>query len=84
MHIEDMKDSIEVQLPGSDRHCIVLRMEESRNRIPPTPFDDLSLYLCNGPGIESTVNWLPRNANRLFNSRRQLIYRISHGPTELF
>ena len=43
-----MKDSVEVRLPGSNRHRIVLRMEESGDRIPPTPFDDLSLYFRNG------------------------------------
>jgi len=83
-HVEDMEDPVEIQLPGSDLSRVVLRMEESRDRIPPTPFDDLSLYLCSGPGIESTVGWSTRNVHQWFNSRRQLVYRIGHGLTELF
>jgi len=76
-----MQDPVEVQLPGSDRHRIGLRMEESRDRITPTPFHDPSLYFCNSPVI--IVGGRTRNVSQWFNSRRQLIYRVAHGLTEL-
>ena len=82
-HIEDVEDPIEIRLPGGDRHCIGLRLEESRDRIPATPFHDLSLYIRNSPAIESTVNRRSRNVYWWFNSRRQLVYRIDQGLTEL-
>jgi len=48
-----MKDSVEVQLPSSNRSPIILRMEESRKYIPPAPFGDRFLYFFNSPVIES-------------------------------
>jgi len=51
-----MEDPVEIQFPGSDRRSIVLCMEEPRDRIPPTPFDHLSLYFRNGPAIENTIS----------------------------
>jgi len=50
-HIEDMKDPVEVCLPGSDCLLITLRMEKLRHRIPLAVFDGLPLNLCHSPVI---------------------------------
>ena len=50
-HIEDMEDPVEIRFPGGDSPRIILRVEESGDRIPPTPFHDAPLNLCNSPGI---------------------------------
>jgi len=55
-HIEDVKDPVEVQLPGSNPFFIVLCTEESRGCISPTVLDDLSLNLGHGSGIEKSVS----------------------------
>jgi len=69
-YVEDMEDPVEVQLPSSDFVLIVLGVEESRGHVPPTLFDGLPLYFCNGPTIERTLRgWFP-SADSLFNSRR--------------
>jgi len=52
-HIEDMKDPVEVQLPGSDRLLIILRVEKSRDRISLAPLDNVSLDLGHSPEVES-------------------------------
>ena len=44
-----MTNSVEVQPPGNDRLFIVLRMVESRNRIPFTPLDNVPLNLGYSP-----------------------------------
>jgi len=36
-HVEDLKDLVEVQLPGGDRLLVVLRAEVPRDRIPFIP-----------------------------------------------
>jgi len=38
-HVEDLKNLVEVQLPGGDRLFVVLRVETSRDHIPFTPLD---------------------------------------------
>ena len=82
-HIEDMEDPAEVQFPSGDGPRIILRVKELGDRIPPTPFDDVPLDFCNGPGIESTVGGGIRNAYLWLSSRRQLIYRIASRPVKL-
>ena len=54
-YIEDVKDPIEVQLPGSDRLFVVLCVKESRDRISFTLLDDLPLNLADSPVIERSV-----------------------------
>jgi len=54
-HVEDLKDLVEVQLPGGDRLLVVLRAEVPRDRIPFIPLDQLLLNVCHGPKIESIL-----------------------------
>ena len=54
-----MKDSVEVQLPGSDRLFIVLRMEEPSDHISLTPLDDILLDFGHCPTIENLVSGFP-------------------------
>ena len=51
-----MKDSIEVQLPGSNILFVVLRVEESRNRTSFTLRDNFSLNLSHSPAIGRAVS----------------------------
>jgi hypothetical protein len=51
-HGEDLKDIVEVQLPGGDRLFVVLHVEVSRDYIPFTPLDELLVNVCHGPTIE--------------------------------
>jgi len=47
-----MKNPVEVQPPNSDR-LFVVGVEESRDRIPFTPFDDLTLDIGHGPAVQA-------------------------------
>ena len=47
-----MKNLVEVQPPGSNRLFIVLRVITSRDRVPSTPLDDVSLDLVHSPDWE--------------------------------
>jgi len=51
-HVKDMKNSVEVQLPGDDRLFIVLRVVTSRDRVPFVSLDDMSLDLVFNPDRE--------------------------------
>ena len=55
-HLKDMKDSIEIRPPGSDRGFILLRVENTRDKISFFRFDGALLDLCNGPAIEGMVS----------------------------
>lgn len=79
-----MKGSVEGRLPSSDCVLVTLRMEESGGYVPLAPFDGLPPNLLHSPaiaedilvgGFEMHIVWL--------NSRRQLIYRVTHGLTEI-
>jgi hypothetical protein len=48
-HIKDMKNPVEVQLPGSNRLFILLLVITSRDQIPFTPLDDVPLDLVRSP-----------------------------------
>ena len=50
-HVEDMKDPVEVQLPGGNFFLVVLCVEVSRNHAPFTLVGDLPLDLRNSPEI---------------------------------
>jgi len=54
-YVEDSKNSGEVQPPGGDCLFIVLR-EDSRDRIPFPPLDNLFLDLRHSPAIQGMVN----------------------------
>jgi hypothetical protein len=55
-HVEDLKDPDQVLLPSRNFVLIVLGEEESEDRIPFTPLDDLPLHLCQGSAIETSVS----------------------------
>ena len=49
VHVKDMKNLVEVQLPGGDRFLTALCVMTSRDRVPFTPLDDVPLDLVRGP-----------------------------------
>lgn len=51
-HIEDVKDPVKIQLPGSNRFFVILRTEKARNRVSLALFDCLPLNLRRGPGMK--------------------------------
>ena len=81
-HVQDLKNILEAQLPGSDRLFIFLCAETPIDRTPFIPLRELPPNICYGPGIESIII-NGRDACRWFNSHRQLIYRTVRGLTEL-
>ena len=82
-HVEDLKDPIQVRLPTRNLILVVPRAKESRDAAPLTLFDDLLLDFRDGPVIESKISGRTRDVYRWFDSRRQLIYRLAHGLTEV-
>ena len=48
-YVEDMKNTVEIQSPGSDRLFIILRVIISGDHIPFTPLDDVPLDLVRSP-----------------------------------
>ena len=58
-HVEGVENPVEVQSPGGDRPLIILRVENSRDRIFFTPLDDAPLNLDHSPAIESLINESP-------------------------
>ena len=65
-----MNDPTELQLPSCNRVFIAPRAEESRDTVAPASFDDVPLYFCDGPAIETTVS-------------RRLRYVLQVEPTSL-
>ena len=59
-YIEDVKDPVQVQLPGGDCLFVVLRMEKSRDRIPLALFFRLSLNLSHSPVTGSSLAGDPK------------------------
>ena len=82
-HVEDMKDSIQIRLPTRNLILVAPRANKSRDPAPLTLFDDLLLYFRDGPVIESAISGRTRDVYRWFDSRRQLIYRLAYGLTEI-
>ena len=64
-YVEDVKDPIEVQLPGSNNFFVALCVQESRERISSTLLDDLSLNLGHSPAIDSPSQLMDRLEQRL-------------------
>jgi hypothetical protein len=54
-----MKDPVEILFPSGDRFFIVLRVEESRDRVAFTMLEDLPLYIGYSPTIETLVSGPP-------------------------
>ena len=69
-----MKDPIEILPPTGDRILVVLRAEQSGDRISFTLLDNLALDLGHGSAIE--IESMFQCEHRLSNSRSQL----SDGP----
>ena len=83
-HLKDMKDSIEIRPPGSNRGFILLGVENARDRISSVRLDGASLDLCHDPAIESVVSKLGTvSISASFDSRCQLINCLEHGTTQL-
>jgi len=84
-HIEDLKNLIQVQFPGGNPLFIFPRVEIAEDRVLFAPLGELPLNICHGAGIARIINdsSRPMSMVRTSNSRRELIYRVVHGPTEL-
>ena len=82
-HVEDLKDPIQVRLPTRNLILVVPHKKKTKDAAPPALFDDLLLYFRDGPAIESAINGRTRDVYRWFDLRRQLIYRLVHGLTEV-
>ena len=50
-----MKDPVEVRLPSGNHILVVSRVKKPRDTMPLALFDNLPLYLRNGPVIGSTI-----------------------------
>ena len=55
-YVENVENPVEVQSPGGDRLFIILRVEDSRDRILFTPFDVAPLDLGHSTAIERSIN----------------------------
>ena len=51
--------------------------------MPLALFDDLLLHFRDSPTVENKIGERSRNAYHWFNSRRQLVYRITHRLAEV-
>ena len=78
-----MKDPVEVRLPSRDRILVVPRVKESGDSVPPALFDEPPLYFRDSPAMKRMLSRRARDVYDKFNSRRQLIYRITHGFAEV-
>jgi len=55
-HVKDMKNPLQIQLPGSNLFIVAHSAEISKDRISFTPFDDVPLDLIHSPTIKSSVS----------------------------
>ena len=77
MHLEDMKDSIEVRPPGGNRGFILLRVEHAGDSISFFRFDGGPLDLRHGSAIEGMVSKPGTvSSSGSSGSRRQLLNRF--------
>ena len=80
-HLKNMKDSIEIRPPGSNRGFVLLRVENTRDRISSVWFDGAPLNLRHGPAIDDVVSKSGAvNISAELNSRCQLVNRLEHEP----
>ena len=82
-HVEDLKDPVEVGLPNCNSILVVPRVKHPRDFVPPALFGDLPLYFRDGPAVENAVSRGSRIMHHQFDSRHQLIYRITHRLAEV-
>ena len=61
-HIENMKNPVQVQLPGTDCLAVALLAKMSRDRISFTALDNMPLDLGHSPTVESLVRKPSRKA----------------------
>jgi hypothetical protein len=54
-HVENLRNPIEVLSPSSNRIFVALRVEDSKDRVSFTPFDDLPLDLGQSPVVGTRV-----------------------------
>ena len=59
-YVEDMKDPVEVQLPGRNRVLVIPRVENSGESIPSPFLGDLLSNLIHGSAIPSIISELSR------------------------
>ena len=50
-HVKDLKNLVEVQLPGGNFFLVGLCMETSRNHVPVSLLDDIPFYLRYGSEV---------------------------------
>ena len=81
--VKDVEDPVEVQSPGGNRVFIVLREENARNLVSLALFDCFLLNFCHGPVVKRVVRQPPKRYVGESNPRRQLVNRLTHGPTEI-
>ena len=48
-HVKNTEGPVEIQPPGGDHFLIFLRVIKSRDHVPFTPLDDVSLSLVHSP-----------------------------------
>ena len=62
-HIEDNEDPVELGFPSRNGLLVVPRVKKSGDCVASALFDDLILYFCDGPAIESMVGREAGNHN---------------------
>jgi len=81
-HVEGLKNLVQVHPPSGNSLFVFLRVQTPRDGIPFDPLDELLLNVCYNPAVESIISSGLKSC-RWLNSRRELIYCIMHGLTEL-
>ena len=81
-HVEDLKNLVQVHPPSGNSLFFFLCVETPRDTISFNPPDELLLNMCYDPAVESIISGGLKSCHWL-NSRRELVYCIIHGLTEL-
>jgi len=55
-HVEDLKNLVQVQLPGGNLFLVVLYTETSRNHISISLLDNIPFDLCHNPGVRQKAS----------------------------
>ena len=59
-YVKDLKDPVEFQPPAGDCFLVILRIENSRDCVPPAPLDDFPLNLRYSPAIKRIISELSK------------------------
>ena len=78
-----MKDPIEVLSPSGNRILVILRVEESRDRISFTLLGDITLNLGYSSVNKTSDQWIVRRVRCLSDSRSKFSDGHKHGPVEI-